>query len=142
MAISLKPLSRDTPPDQLILRLQAILSDLEDQLNSKAQVYANTTGLTPNGLTNGDVLVTDLRGKITIKVKSNKQFDILTASMLGGLTANGTQFLGLIIGTTTPTSPTYFPNEGDWGFFIDTTGPTFYLVFHHGTNILFKRTLT
>lgn len=140
MAIDLKPLSSTyTTEDigQLVLRLKDILQDLEAQLNDKAVLYTNLKGETPNGLAQGDLLVTSLQGKITVKIKNTRNFDVLTASMLNGLTANGTSFLGLVTNNIDPpTSPTVFPNADDWGFYHDSNTGKVYLCYNLGSNLL------
>jgi hypothetical protein len=137
--IDLKPLSRTTSLEELLPKLIDILQDLEAQLNEKAALYTNLKGETPKGLIQGDLLVTSLAGKISIKLKNTRSFDILTSSMLGGLTANGFNFLGEIVGTIDPpTSPTVFPNAGDFGFYRYKTTNKIYFCYHasYAPNIL------
>lgn len=124
--IALDQLGTNTDPDKLISALKKIFSDLEDQLNSRANIFVSTDGRIPSTLQKNDLLVVALNGLLSIYIKTSKNYLKLAASMLGGLSANGSNFLGFKTSTITP-AVSDFPKPGDFGFFTNSTGPTFYL---------------
>lgn len=132
MAISTRPIGNVETPEDLVKIIKEVFLDLEDQLNNRAQVYVSTNGRAPAGLNKNDVLIIAFRGQISILIKSGTTFQTLLASMLGGLMANGTNFIGLKTDSIAP-SIVHFPEDNDWGFFNRTGGsPAFLLVYNIG----------
>lgn len=131
MAIDVRPLTdpgsqdKDATDEQraLIVQVRQVLADLEDQLNTRAQVYTSTDGKIPAGLNRNDILVTAFKGIINILVKNKTGFDSLTAAMIGGLMANSTNFKG-VVRTTAAAALTDFPEPNDWGFHYKTNAVT------------------
>lgn len=126
MAINLKALGDGIPYEELIPLLKSIFADVEDQLNSRANIYVSTDGKVPTNLTRNDLLVVATQGVMQIFIKSSKDFLKLTAKMLGGLTANGANFKGFIVDTGS-ISLTHLPNVGDFAFYTNSAGPTYFL---------------
>lgn len=124
MGVNLKPIASigNEEADRILKILRSVLSDLEDQLNKRGQLYANTNGKIPTDLHRDDVLISSYRGKVSVYIHNGRSLDALTAAMLGGLSANGTNFKGFQSGTTAP-NLTHFPEHGDWGFYRKTSGP-------------------
>lgn len=131
MALSLQPLGGIDDPVELIKRLRSILTDLEDQLNTRAQVYVSSNGKIPTGLNPNDVVIVTFQNQVALLVKQKTGLLSLTASHIGGLTANSTNFVGLKQSATLP-SLVEFPNDNDWGFHLDTAFALMYLVYNRG----------
>jgi hypothetical protein len=143
MAISTNPIpiNPETSIGEVVKLFRDALQDLEDQLNNRAQIYVSTDGKIPTGLNTNDILVVDYRGTVSLLIKKPGGFDRLTAAMIGGLTANSTNFLGVISQTGAP-ALSDFPNPSDWGFYRKTNAVTaMYLCFNYA-NTLFKVALT
>lgn len=135
MSISVKPLPRDIPAEDIVRHVREALTDLEDQLNQRGQIYVSTDGKIPAGLNRSDVLIISNKGQISLLIKNKSNFDRLTAEMILGLSAKGTTFKGV---TTTGAAATVteYPNSLDWGFHNRTGGsPSFSLVFNIGAVI-------
>lgn len=131
MAIDPKPLPLSTPAEDLTKAVREVIQDLVDQLNQRGQVYVSGDGRIPSGLIKNDVIITTYRGKISIQIKRSRGFDRLVAEHFGGLTANGTNFVGVKTDNTAPTVNHFTDN--DWGFYNQTGGsPGFFLVFNIG----------
>lgn len=133
MAITVKPFSENalSHASDLSRILKDVLSDLEDQLNQRAQIYTSTDGRIPAGLNRNDVLLIAYKGRMSILVKAARGFNTLTADHIGGLLANGTNFLGLKTDSVLA-STAHFPRANDWGFYERTGGsPGFFLCFNH-----------
>lgn len=142
MAVTIKTIGANvTEKDDLVKIIKDVFADLEDQLNTRAQVYISTNGVIPAGLIRNDTLIVDYKGRITFQVKNAKGFDTLTAEMLGGLTAHTTNFLGLVQGTTAP-AITNFPDTNDWGFYAKTTATTSFSLCYNFNGVLKKIALT
>lgn len=108
--------------------LRQIFSDLEDQLNNRAQIYA-TNGTIPAGVEQGSIVVdTDKNGTISIKTATSRGFVTLTVGMLHGLLDRDTNFRGILRSLTTPlTDLTFAHSPGDWGFYHVTSGTRIWL---------------
>lgn len=145
MAITVKPLA-DSSKDNLLQAVRQVFLDLEDQLNAKAQIYSNTTGLVPDGLVIGDILVASLKGKISIRVKNSRGFDSLTAEMIQGLGSHGMVFKGVQENAQPITignfASIFFPDANDFGFYHDTTLGRYYLCWGLGSNTFVNIRLT
>lgn len=129
MAITLRTIGNDSIQNtsDLTRIVKEVFADLEDQLNERAQFYVSTNGVVPAGLQRNDVLLISYKGVISILVKNSKGLDTLTADMLGGLSKNGTAFLGHKTATVAPTVTTDFPQAEQWGFYTNSTTPATFL---------------
>lgn len=138
MAIIVKPIASDTPTDSnsILKLIRDVFLDLEDQLNQNASLVVKTDGIIPAGLARDTVLIISYKGTISLYVQGAKSRTQLSAEMLGGLSKQGTQYLGHITGTIAP-AVVNFPNDNDWGFYTDTTVPTTYICYNVN-NILRK----
>lgn len=141
MAVTVRQLGKNTTPDNLVAQITSVLQDLEDQLNQRAQIYVSTDGRVPTNLNRNDILVVAYKGNIGIQIKGAKSYLALTASMLGGLTTHGCNFLGILSGTTLPTLAN-FPNPGDFGFFNKTSSVVHRYLCVNINSVLYKVELT
>lgn len=139
--IALSPVSDKFENSEEVLRaLKGILQDLEDQLNDRTQLYVETGGRIPSGLSSNDVLFSLAAGAISVFIKNTSGFTQLFASHLGGLMANSTNFLGFTETAANPTT-TEYPTHLNWGFHRNSAGPTIFLVLNYSGTI-FKVQLT
>ncbi len=131
MSVSIRPLGNTEGTDSKDIKriLQETFTDLEDQLNTRADIYGTTDGRIPAGLKPNDILFTFREGRIQLFIKSRTGFVELTADMLDGLSKFGTLYLGKIVGAAAPVV-SQFPNPDDWGFY-EHTGTAFYLCYNH-----------
>lgn len=141
MAVTVRNLGSNVQITNLVPTIREIFGDLEDQLNERAQIYVSTDGRIPTNLARNDILIVAYKGRISISVKSAKSFLGLTAAMLGGLSANSHNFLGLIRGTAAP-ALTNFPNPGDFGFYFKTTATVHRYLCVNIDNVLYKVEVT
>lgn len=141
MAVTVRQLGKNTTIENLIPQITSVLQDLEDQLNQRAQIYVSTDGRVPTNLNRNDILVVAFKGNLSIQIKGAKSYLTLTAAMLGGLTAHGCNFLGIISKAAAPVLAD-FPNLGDFGFFNKTNATVHRYLCININSVLYKVELT
>lgn len=126
MAVTIREIGQLTDPQSLVSVLRDLLNDLEDQLNQRAPVYAFTNGRTPTGLQLGDIVVSGYKGNLSIGLQTQRGLLNLVASMIGALSANGFEFIGVIRTTNAAPLLTDFPTAGNFGFWFKTNAVVAY----------------
>lgn len=141
MAVTVRPFAVPEKEDlsSLVTTLKLVLSDLEDQLNQRAQIYVSDKGLPKTGLSKNDLVITVANGTIGIQINRGRSYLALTAAMLGGLTANGMNFVGYKQGAALP-STSDFTTDKDWGFYSRIAGSTYLVLNLQG--VILKVVLT
>lgn len=118
----------------LYSQFRNVLTDLESQLNSQPNVYSRSDKRIPKGIRTNDLVITLYKGVLTLGVYDGKKVRSLNASDLQVLQKHNTNFVGHRTGTTVwntaATRSANIPNSGDWGFYENTAGPTFHLIFN------------
>lgn len=137
MAVSVREIGTLTDLGEVLAALKSVFSDLEDQLNQRANIYVSTDGKVPSTLQRNDFLVVSYRGNISLYVKGARDFTALTAAMLGGLSRNGMNFVGLVRDAINP-DLSHFPNPGDFGFFFKTSVTVHRYICVNIDNVLYK----
>lgn len=113
----------------------ASLTAIEEQLNNAGQVYVNNTDELPAGTKpDGDFFASIANGKMRLSIPRGKNTRRdLSIEDLGGPFEPplAIHFVGRTSSTNPPTV-TEFPNDGDWGFHVDTTGTdTYYIAINY-----------
>jgi hypothetical protein len=142
MAITVQPIADAslTDPQEVARVIRQVFLDLEDQLNQNATVYVSSDGVIPAGLPRNALLAVLFKGRISIYIQGAKARTELTAEMIGGLSKQGTQYLGSLSAAVAPVLAN-FPNDNDWGFFTNTAAATHFLCFNF-SGVLRKVALT
>lgn len=139
MRISIPVPTGDT---DLLTQVRQILRSLEAQLNNAPDTISND-GVIPKGTRRNDLIFSLRKGILKVGVFDGKRARYINANDLQVLQSNGLNFVGRKTGTTAAsnatTRTTYFPNDGDWGFYFRSPGapPNFYLFFNHANTNMF-----
>lgn len=141
MGVTLDPLTNVTSLNDLTSRIRYILQDLEDQLNQRSQVYVSVNGTVPSNTNSGDIVVVAYQGSIQFLVRGVRDYTTMTAAMLGGLMALGTTFKGIQEGTAPP-AVADFPKAGDFGFFHNSSAPSWSLCVNFNGSVIKTVALT
>lgn len=111
-------------PENMPFVLTGALNSLSDQLNSDPQLYAVSPTAQQPTTNAGDILIgLNANGNINIRQDSGSGYiDLSQDTITQAIQFNGQNLSGSGIPTTDQ-----FPNNGDWGFYTDITGPTVYI---------------
>lgn len=116
MPLETKPISvdKDTTPLQLATVVESMFYDLVDQVNRQTSLYY-TRGKNPEGMKEGDLLITRSGGTVSLFVKSSDaKFDPLTLPQISAIEADitslETTLNAIVAAAITATDTLNFPS--------------------------------
>ncbi len=133
------PISQATELSQIVRILRNSLQTFEDQVNGQPAVSSSDTNKIQKGLKKNDIVVQNYEGRLRFGVWNGRNVRWLAANDLQVLQSHSTNFVGYKTDTTAITAAgtltNHFPNELDWGFYLNTSLSRYYITINIGATL-------